>query len=385
MIDIKGKYENAIVYNDNADSKALSQVRELLNQPMAHGSNVRVMPDIHAGTGCVIGYTAKLTDKVVPNLIGVDIGCGVLAVKMKDKVNLAEFNNHIKKTIPVGRNTHTSYTKMLTIKQAIDIKLSCQNTRQDYDYVRKSIGTLGGGNHFLEIDEDINGDWWFLIHSGSRNFGLKIANFFQKLAQKCDYKKEMIETIKTKYSGSDIEKHINLIPKRQKGLEWLEGNDLEWYLDHMQIAQEYAQTNRKTIAELALGYENESIESVHNYIDLDSRIIRKGAISAKCNEKVLIPLNMRDGVLIGIGKGNDNWNFSAPHGAGRLMSRSDAKKRLSIEEFREQMSGIYSTCINESTLDEAPMAYKDALEIKQYIEPTVDIVDHMKPIWNYKG
>jgi tRNA-splicing ligase RtcB (3'-phosphate/5'-hydroxy nucleic acid ligase) len=385
-MELKGKYGKAIIYNDFVEETAMSQIINLINQPMSEGANVRIMPDVHAGAGCVIGYTAKLTDKVVPNLIGVDIGCGVTAVKMMNKVDLGDFNTHISEVIPVGRNTHKEPMGDISSSFGENLKSACDRTNQKYDYVRNSLGTLGGGNHFMEIDVDTNGDWWFIVHSGSRNFGLKTALFFQKIAEKYNYAEEITE-IKEKYTGKDISKYIKLIPKRQKGLEWLEDGDLQDYLNHVWFAQLYAKKNRDLIISLALGgnISNGYIESVHNYIDTKNGVIRKGAISAQKGEHVIIPLNMRDGCIIGIGKGNPEWNYSAPHGAGRLMSRSQAKKTLSLDEFKNTMKGVYSTCISESTLDEAPMAYKDGSDIVKYIEPTVDIKDCMKPIWNYKG
>ncbi len=390
-MEIKGKYVTAIVYNDYVEQTAMSQIINLLNQPMSEGSRIRIMPDVHAGAGCVIGYTAKLTDKIVPNLIGVDIGCGVTAIKIQNKVDLENFNKHISETIPVGRETHKEPMGNVDRNSNFseNLKSACDKTHQDYSYVRNSVGTLGGGNHFMEIDEDKDGNWWFIVHSGSRNFGYKIAKYFQKMAEKYNYASEIAE-IKKRYSGSDIEKYIKLIPKRQKGLEWLEGDDLQDYVRHVWFAQRYAKKNRDLIIALALGgnihkgYES-YVESVHNYIDVKNGIIRKGAISAQKDECVIIPLNMRDGCLIGHGKGNDNWNCSAPHGAGRTMSRSQAKKTLSLEQFKKTMIGVFSTCISESTLDEAPMAYKDGSDIVKYIEPTIAITECMKPVWNYKG
>ena len=384
MSEIYGKYGKAVVYNDLIEEAAYSQIANLLNQPMAKDAHVRIMPDVHAGAGCVIGYTAKLTDKVVPNLIGVDIGCGVSAAKLSQAVDLDQFNQHIAQMVPVGRNIHSAPAGSLSAEFTADLKRVCQETGQDYEYARNSLGTLGGGNHFMEIDVDRNGEHWFVIHSGSRNFGLKIAQHFQKIAEEYDYSKEIAD-IRNKYSGKALEAQIKRIPKRQKGLEWLEEEDLERYLEFMSIAQDYAKLNRMIIADLALGGMQEAVESVHNYIDIEHKIIRKGAISAQEDELMVIPLNMRDGVLLCRGRGNPEWNYSAPHGAGRLMSRSQAKTELSMEEFRKTMEGIYTTCVSQHTLDESPMAYKDGEEIKGYIEPTAEILDHWKPVWNYKG
>lgn len=372
---IQGKYGEAIVYTDDVEQEAIEQIVTLMNQPMAKGAHVRIMPDVHAGAGCVIGYTAKLTDMVVPNLIGVDIGCGVLAVRLHrpiDNTALPLLDMTVRAHVPLGFNIHKKalYEDIkMNEREWDDIVSICKKTKQDESAVMRSIGTLGGGNHFIELAADSTEQQWLVIHSGSRNFGFQVANYYQKIAH-------------------------TLHPEAPKALAWLEGKEKEAYLQAMRIAQRYAQINRLTIASIILRRffggpsdlsEYEHIESVHNYIAIEEGIIRKGAIAAKRGSRLIIALNMRDGSIIGIGKGNAEWNDSAPHGAGRALSRSGAKKQLSLAEFEKQMEGIYSTSIHASTLDEAPMAYKKSHEIITCVEPTVEIETLLHPLWNLKG
>lgn len=372
---IQGKYGEAIVYTDDVEQEAIDQIVTLMNQPMAKGAHVRIMPDVHAGAGCVIGYTAKLTDKVVPNLIGVDIGCGVLAVRLHrpiDNTALPLLDMTVRAHVPLGFNIHkkTVYEDIkMNEREQDDIVNICRKTKQDESAVMRSLGTLGGGNHFIELASDSTEQQWLVIHSGSRNFGFQVANYYQKIAHA-------------------------LHPEAPKALAWLEGKEKEAYLQAMRIAQRYAQINRLTIASIILRRffggpsdlsEYEHIESVHNYIAIEEGIIRKGAIAAKRGSRLIIALNMRDGSIIGIGKGNPEWNYSAPHGAGRALSRSSAKKQLSLAEFKKQMEGIYSTSIHPSTLDEAPMAYKKSYEIIKCVEPVVEIETVLHPLWNLKG
>tara|TARA_Y100000310_G_scaffold262389_1_gene272032 strand:+ start:1417 stop:2565 length:1149 start_codon:yes stop_codon:yes gene_type:complete len=380
MFEIKGKYGTAKVFIDELEQSATSQIYSLLNHPISENAKIRIMPDAHAGAGCVIGYTSTLTDKVVCNLVGVDIGCGVTAWKLnkkKEEIDFSVFDNLVRHVIPSGRNVRNdAYKAYDTFNIMPNAKLFetcfdriakiCAKQNQDHGRVLKSIGTLGGGNHFIEIDEDDNGYCWLVVHSGSRNFGLKIANWHQKIANK---------------------RHGD----KMGGLAWLEGEDKDNYLEDMKVAQNYAHLNRKVIGELLIkeyfNFYTTEIESVHNYIDFDDKIIRKGAISANEYEKVIIPLNMADGVIIGTGKGNQDWNNSAPHGAGRTMSRTVAKEKVSLEDFRKRMdeAGVWSTCIHKSTIDESPMAYKKPEHIIEYLKETVDIETQMKPIYNFKS
>lgn len=398
-MDIQGKYGTAIVYNDMVEQEAISQIITLLNQPMAQDAHVRIMPDVHAGAGCVIGYTAKLTDKVVPNLVGVDIGCGVLSYELYDSIGVKELDNFVRQNIAVGHNVNdTADLKKLPDELKVAIHLICVRTGQDEGYVLRSLGSLGGGNHFLELGTAPGKRFFLSAHSGSRNFGLKIANFHQAEAVRlCEVnsiaaaKDNFILNVAKGgiFQDWELKAHLAAREKVTRGLEYLEGRAAQLYYQDMEIAQWFADLNRrlmldKIVEHFKLHVESE-VHSVHNYIDFRAGILRKGAISAQSGEDVVIPLNMRDGMIIGKGRGNKEWNYSAPHGAGRLMARGQARRTLSLDDFKESMKGIYSTCISESTLDESPMAYKDAKEILQYIEPTVDVVDLVKPIWNFKG
>jgi tRNA-splicing ligase RtcB len=377
MLELKGEYSSCIIYNDNVELTAMSQIYTLLNNKAFIGSKIRIMPDVHAGSGCVIGFTSTLTDKIISNLVGVDIGCGVYSVctgrknidfKMLDKV--------IRKYVPSGHNVHTSQSDGDWIKKDFkktpmydDIQKICKRQNQDFDRVVASLGSLGSGNHFCEVDKDQEGLLWLTIHSGSRNFGLKIANYWQSIA-------------KAKTHGTE---------GTMNGLEYLEDEDYKGYLSDMMIAQIYAHKNRSCMMEQILSHmdlvygDGRSVESVHNYIDLDHKIIRKGAISARKNEPVIIPWNMRDGLIIGVGKGNDDWNQSAPHGAGRIMGRQVAKKSLRLEDFEDSMKGIWTSCVNKDTIDESPMAYKPFQEIQDLIGDTVEITNRLIPVYNFKS
>jgi RNA-splicing ligase RtcB len=394
MILIEGTYGTARVYNDHVEETAVEQIKQLLNQPMTEGAHVCIMPDVHAGAGCVIGYTAHLSTKVVPSIVGVDIGCGMTALKLQDKSLLADnaafeiFDAAVAAAVPSGHHVHGAPIQNEFVRTHEEqLQEVCRRTGQEYDYVVRSLGTLGGGNHFLELDRDENGDLWFIVHTGSRNFGLRIALYHQAIAERSD-KRVAIKQLKNRYEGTELGERIAALPNKTKGLEWIEGEELAAYLRDMQLAQEYAAANRQLICDALyplLGRIEQRVESVHNYIDLRSSIIRKGAISAQAGELMVIPLNMRDGTIIAVGKGNAEWNYSAPHGAGRLMSRTEAKNTLSVEMFEKEMEGIYSSCVGTSTIDESPMAYKNAEEILQFIEPTADIVHRMFPVWNFKA
>jgi len=422
-MELKGKYGKAIVYNNNVEQEAISQVINLLNQPMAENANIRIMPDVHAGAGCVIGYTAKITNQIVPNLIGVDIGCGVTAYKLGNKKDIKskfdKLDKYIREKIPSGKNVYSKsgakniekYYNKFNIgpdsKEFVDrIEDISKTTGQDFDYIKRSIGTLGGGNHFIEIDADNNGDYWIIVHSGSRNFGLKVAKFYQQIAEDSilgideeEYKKK-VEEIKNTKKGKGIEVAINKLRKEMSkkgkatGLEYLEGDKATSYFNDMHIAQLYARISRLIMLNTIINgfYKmdfdiNKVTESIHNYINFDDSVIRKGAISAHKGERVIIPLNMADGVIFGYGKGNENWNNSAPHGAGRKLSRSKAKSNIALEDFQKIMKkkGIWTTSVGKSTLDEAPQAYKNSSDIINYLKETVDIEVHMKPVYNYKA
>lgn len=405
MIELKGEYNTAKVFTDNIEDEAIEQVIELLNQDFSKHGKIRIMPDTHKGAGCVIGFTADLGDKVIPNLVGVDIGCGMITVELGNiDINLEKLDNIINEHIPAGYNTHEGRIIKFTKLQ----ELYCYRNLKDMKRIERSIGTLGGGNHFIEANIDSNNNKYLVIHSGSRNLGHQVATYYQNLAiDLCSGKEEffdkrdqIIKTYKEQGRRKEIqqalkslEKEYNeLNPSYPRELCFLTGKYRDMYLYDMKICQEYADLNRETMANIILEKMfNKNLsdfnyfQTVHNYINFSDNIIRKGAISAYDGNKVLIPINMRDGSILAVGKGNPDWNFSAPHGAGRLMSRGKAKESINLDEFQESMEGIYTTSVKESTIDEAPMVYKPIEEILNNIGDTVNIIDVLKPIYNFKS
>lgn len=396
MIELRGKYAEAKVFTDVVDQESISQVISLLNQPYAEGSRVRMMPDIHAGAGCTVGTTMTIGDKVCPNLVGVDIGCGMETVILKDKhMELQKLDKLIRAEIPSGFDIRT---KPHRYAGEIDLdKLKCAK-HVDLNRAEKSIGTLGGGNHFIEANQDEEGRRYIVIHSGSRRLGLEIANYYQEAAFKAlnSRKSEidaLIADLKRQGREQEIEGVLRELKSRPvnipKPLAYLEGWLLEDYLHDMAIAQRYADLNRRAMMDTILkGMGLKAVDrftTIHNYIDLDHGILRKGAVSAQAGERLLIPINMRDGSLICVGRGNEDWNCSAPHGAGRLMSRSAAKQSFTVNEFKKQMQGIYTTSVGQATLDECPMAYKSMEDIVDNIGPTAEIERIIKPIYNFKA
>ena len=372
MIQLQGKYNTAKVFTDTTEEYAIAQITNLLNQEFTAGSKIRIMPDTHAGAGCVIGTTMTIFDKVVPNLVGVDIGCGMETVLLAEKrVELQQLDKAIHQYIPSGfdiRKEPHHYN------DEIDLTVLRCSKYVDLKRAVLSIGTLGGGNHFIELGKDDDGLLYLVVHSGSRNLGKQVAEFYQKVA------------------ANDAEQRAKAAGKKGKVdrvLAYAEGSLFDDYLHDMAIVQRYACLNRlaivKEISKRIKLKAAEQFTTVHNYIDLDSMILRKGAISAKAGERVLIPLNMRDGSLICVGKGNEDWNYSAPHGAGRLMSRTAAKASFTLTQFEKSMEGIYSSTVCKNTLDEAPMAYKPMDEIVANIGDTVDIIKTIKPIYNFKA
>lgn len=397
MIELRGKYGEAKVFTDVVDQESISQVISLLNQPYVEGSRVRMMPDIHAGAGCTIGTTMTITDKICPNLVGVDIGCGMETIRIKEThIELQQLDKLIRQEIPSGFAIRTKPHRYVK-----DIDLESLNCAKHVDLLRaeKSIGTLGGGNHFIEANKDDEGNIYIVVHSGSRHLGLQIANYYQNAGFKAltSYKPEEIEAaiakLKAEGRQSEIQKTLQEMKSKHsyipKPLAYVEGELLEQYLHDMKIAQEFAMLNRKAMIDVivkGLGiHVVEQFTTVHNYIDTENKILRKGAVSAQAGEVLLIPINMRDGSLICVGKGNEDWNCSAPHGAGRLMSRSAAKESFTVSEFKKQMEGIYTTSVGRSTLDECPMAYKSMDDIVDNIDPTVEIKAIIKPIYNFKA
>ena len=372
MIELQGKYNTAKVFTDNIEQEAISQIINLLNQEFVQGSQIRIMPDTHAGTGCTIGTTMTITDKVVPNLVGLDIGCGMETVILRDThVELQQLDKVIHEHIPAGFSIRR---KPHMFMEEVNLnELRCSN-QVNLNRAELSLGTLGGGNHFIELDKDDDGRLWLVVHSGSRNLGKQVAEYYQKAAAKNLEKKRI---------------------KVDKNLAFAEGQLFDDYIHDMAITQHYAELNRKAIVREIVKQMKFKVEdsftTIHNYIEtspsqgLDTRILRKGAISAKAGERVLIPINMRDGSLICIGRGNPDWNYSAPHGAGRRMSRSAAKGSITLSQFKESMEGIYSSTLNKSTIDEAPFAYKPMDEITANIADTAEIIQIIKPLYNFKA
>lgn len=403
MIKITGNFNYAKIFNDNVSDKVKEQVKNLCDQPFVFGSKIRIMPDAHYGAGCTIGTTMIIKNAVVPNLVGVDIGCGVLCIELgKININLENLDDYIYKNIPSGSNIN----KKSQIDYISKIKsLHCfEHLSQSAEKFERALGSLGGGNHFIEIDTDDENNYYLLIHCGSRNLGYQVARYYQNKAfdiynsLKKPYnrdKKIIEETLKGKdktYILKLLKNEYSSGYKTPKSLCYLTSRVMKEYLHDMRIIQKYAEVNRSVIGKrivnenLSLDYSSlNKFETVHNYIDLDDMILRKGAVSAKENEKLLIPLNMRDGSLICLGKGNPDWNYSAPHGAGRIMSRRKAKSNLSLSDFKKSMENIYSTSVNKNTIDESPMAYKPSKEILDTINHTIKILKHIKPIYNYKA
>ena len=403
-MEIKGKFATAVCFAKVIEDGAIEQIRTMCDTPFAEGSQVRIMPDVHAGKGCTIGTTMTITDKAVPNVVGVDIGCGMYTVKLNTQDIDFEKMDAAAHFIPSGRNVWDGR------KEKFDLTgLKCYRHLKDTKRLERSLGTLGGGNHFIEIDRDSHGDCWLVIHSGSRNLGTQVADFYQQMAIDLHDGKEeffrmrdqLIVDYKNAGRRSEIqaelkrmgrewkEAHMNQKREVPDDLCWLYGEYLEDYLHDVEICQQFAARSRELMAEVILNKTGmqavEAFHTIHNYIDTNERILRKGAIAAHAGERVLIPINMRDGSVLAIGRGNPDWNFSAPHGAGRILSRTDAKAQLTMEDFTAAMQGIYTTSVNESTLDESPMAYKSLDDIIDVIRDSVDVIDIMKPIYNFKA
>lgn len=423
MILLNGKYNSAKVFNDNIDDETTKQIIDMCSQPFVEGKKIRIMPDTHAGAGCTIGTTMEIKDFIVPNWVGVDIGCGMTFCKIpKDIADTLDYGavDHIIRTlIPSGMAVHEHEAEDKWLDELSN--LHCFNS-VNISRAKMSLGTLGGGNHFIEISRsEETGDVYLIVHSGSRNLGKQIAEYYQKLAdntalrlssQDSDELEKMVERMKNngeqRLIGAAIEDFNKKHKRRyQKGMAPLTGEQAQMYLNDVNIAKEFAFRNRHLIIKTILnalgvntdGWTNQNsltdsviLDTVHNYVEVTKTtdgslvgMLRKGAISAKKDEIVLIPLNMRDGSLLCVGKGNEDWNESAPHGAGRLFSRSAAKEAFSLNDFIEALKGVYSTSVCEATIDESPMAYKDASSIEAYISETVDIVQHLKPLYNFKA
>ena len=400
MFEIKGKAATAICYAKVVEDEAIQQIRRMCDYDLTRGSKVRIMPDVHAGKGCTIGTTMTITDKICPNIVGVDIGCGMYSVKLKDREIDFEKIDEACRYVPSGMNVWEGRMERFDLTQ-----LKCYRYLRDAKRLEKSLGTLGGGNHFSEVDRAKDGTYYLVIHSGSRNLGKQVAEFYQQLAidlhagKEAYFKErdEIIRTYKEQGRRAEIQEALKQLKKNYKthaldapeDICWLYGTFMEDYLHDVEICQRFAKRSRERMAEIIMERTGmtgaEVFHTIHNYIDVDEMILRKGAIAAHAGEKVLIPINMRDGSVLAVGKGNAEWNYSAPHGAGRVMSRTEAKQSIDLEAYKKSMQGIYSTSVNADTLDEAPMAYKSLEDIIDVIRDSVDIIDIMKPVYNFKA
>ena len=398
MIEIQGTYATAKCFAKTVEQEAIDQIRAMCSAPVAEGSTVRIMPDVHAGKGCTIGTTMTIHGRAVPNVVGVDIGCGMYTVRLNETEIDFEQLDAAAHHVPSGKNVWEGR------KEAFDLEeLRCYRSLKDSRRLQRSLGTLGGGNHFIEVDRASDGTLYLVIHTGSRNLGKQVAEYYQKLAvdlhQGADDYLRKREAMIAEYKAAGRRKEIQ---KALKDLKWIKtplempaelcylyGEYLDDYLHDVEICQRFALRNRELIAEILLSRTgltgSDGFHTIHNYIDTTEMILRKGAIAAHAGEKVLIPINMRDGSILAAGRGNPDWNFSAPHGAGRLMSRSDARASLDMEAYKSAMSGIYTTSVCTATLDEAPMAYKSLDEILSVVQESVDVIDILKPIYNFKA
>lgn len=398
MQEIKGKYNIAKIFTDILEEGAASQIETLCNQEFVKDSKIRIMPDVHAGAGCTIGTTMTITDKVVPNLVGVDIGCGMETIRIRNKrLELQKLDKLIYENIPSGfavRETPHRYNEQIDLTE-----LRYQKAVR-LDRAQKSIGTLGGGNHFIEVNQDDEGCLYIVVHSGSRHLGLEVAKYYQEAGYSQLNRNDKVDMdgLIACYKAEGRDKEIQQALTKMKSqvltgipyaLAYVTGSLFDDYIHDMKIVQRFAELNRKAmITEIIKGMKldvEEQFTTTHNYIDTESMILRKGAVSAKAGERLLIPINMRDGSLICIGKGNKGWNYSAPHGAGRLMSRTKAKQSFTVSEFKKQMKDVYTTSVNKDTLDECPMAYKNMNDIVNNIGPTADILKIIKPVYNFKA
>ena len=400
MIEIRGQCNTALCYCDTMDESARQQIQELCDQRLFAGSRIRIMPDVHAGKGCTIGTTMTVTDRAAPSLVGVDIGCGMEVVKLAEKeIDFECLDRVIRRSVPAGTNVRKTLHPLASL---IDLnELRCINA-VDKERALLSLGTLGGGNHFIEVDRDEEGSLYLVVHSGSRALGGQTAQHYHRLGWQTmnrvsdESRRELIERFKAEGRTQEIENGLRELEESfavpsdiPKKYAYVEGQNLADYLHDMKIVQHFAALNREVMTRMifeGMGItEIDRFTTVHNYIDTEHRILRKGSVSAQKGERLLIPINMRDGALICIGKGNEEWNCSAPHGAGRILSRTAAQESLSLEEFRLQMQGVYTTCVAQSTLDESPMAYKGLDAILSQIGPTAEVVKQIRPVYNVKA
>ena len=381
MYDIVGKYNTARVFAVSVDSESYAQVLRMCNVEELRDSVIRMMPDMHASQGCTVGTSMTVGEKLNPAYVGSDIGCGMQVYKLEDNtVSLPALDDAVRELVPSGA---ALYPRANPIIKKVDIQSLYAFPVLRHDTVSRSIGTLGGGNHFIELDKSVDGEYYLVIHSGSRRLGKDVALYHQKMAFFTTHGITPEEVAKKRMRVSDVKSR--LIPSQC----FLSGEYKARYLHDMNIAVKYAEVSRKHMGELIiarLGLKvSESFTTVHNYIDTERSILRKGAVSAQEGEKLIIPINMRDGSLICVGKGNPDWNYTAPHGAGRVLKRSDAKATVTLEEYREAMKGVYSTSVNESTIDESPMAYRSMDDIYNTVDPTAAVTDIITPVYNFKA
>lgn len=398
MLEIKGKVNIALCYAKVIEEEAIEQIKRMCDYEFTQGSQIRIMPDVHAGKGCTIGTTMTVIDKAVPNIVGVDIGCGMYTVNLgKGEIDFEKLDEAAH-YVPSGMEVWQGRQEKFDLT-----KLRCYRELRNTKWLERSLGTLGGGNHFIEVDRAKDGTNYLVIHTGSRNLGKQVAEIYQQLAIDLNKGKEtyfaqrdaIIKEYKETGRKSEIQAALKAISweKRKatipEDLCFLYGKYFEDYMADVEICQKFARRNREKIAEVILERTGmtgtDAFHTIHNYIDTEEMILRKGAIAAHEGEKVLIPINMRDGSILAIGKGNKEWNYSAPHGAGRIMSRKKAKEKLDIEEYKKAMAGVYTTSVNEATLDEAPMAYKSLEDILDVIKEAVEVIDVMKPVYNFKA
>ena len=400
MIEIRGQHNTAVCYTNELEDSARQQIQELCDQRVFAGEKIRIMPDVHAGSGCTIGTTMTITDKAAPSLVGVDIGCGMETIILREKeIDFDKLDRIIRKLVPAGENVRKTPHPLAAQINLDELRCLAAVNRER---ALLSIGTLGGGNHFIEVDRDENGVLYLVIHSGSRYLGVQTAAYYRKLGWKSmntlsdELRLDLIDRYKAEGRAQEIEKGLHELKRSfsapadvPERFAYVEGENLKDYLHDMRIVQHFAALNRQVMAKTILEgmglTEEDHFTTIHNYIDTENKILRKGSVSAQKGERLLIPINMRDGALICIGKGNPEWNCSAPHGAGRILSRSAAKNTLTVEEFQKEMEGIYTTCVAQSTLDESPMAYKGLDEILSQIGPTAEVVRQIKPVYNFKA
>lgn len=400
MIKIEGKVNTAICYASVVEEGAIQQIKRMCDYEFTSGSKVRIMPDVHAGKGCTIGTTMTVTDRVVPNIVGVDIGCGMYTV------NLGKGEIDFKRLDEASHGIPSGMKVWDRAQETFDFgSLKCYKQLKKVNWLKCSLGTLGGGNHFIEVEVSSDGTKYLVIHSGSRNLGKQVAELYQEMAidqhkgigKYFESRESIIERLKAQGRESEIEdalaelkkKKESEVPDIPENLCDLSGELFEDYLHDIELCQQFARRNREIMASIILkrlGINGtDAFHTIHNYIDTKEMILRKGAIAAHKGEKVLIPINMRDGSILAVGKGNPEWNYSAPHGAGRVMSRMKAKQALTMKDYQETMKGIYTTSVTQATLDEAPMAYKSLEDIINVIGESVEIIEVLKPIYNFKS